>query len=114
MLAGLNPNVTLDGMYTDGVAKLRNVGVPDDGLVVVLDPKSQSSLLKVAFNQFNPTERVSQYFKRGQFSGSALGIDEWYWDPNIPTHTTGTFTSSTPLVDGALQTGSTQIGRAHV
>src|SRR6266851_3822672 len=43
LLAGLNPNVTLDGFYTDAVAKLRNAGVPDS-LCVVLDPKSQSNL----------------------------------------------------------------------
>ena len=108
VLAGINPNVTLDGMYTDGVAKLRNVGVPEE-LIAVIDPKSQSNLLKVAFNQFNPTQQTSQYFRKGQFSGPALGIDEWFWDPNIPTHTTGTFTASTPLVDGALQTGSTLV-----
>jgi hypothetical protein len=46
-------------------------------------------------------------FNTGQFSGSALGVDEWYWDPNLPMHTTGTFTSSTPAVNGANQTGST-------
>ena len=28
-------------------------------------------------------------------------------DPNIPIHTTGTFTSSTPVISGASQTGST-------
>ena len=105
-LAGLNPNVTLDGAYTDGVAVLRDVGVPEE-LCAVIDPQSQSRLLKVAFNQFNPQTEVSRYFRRGQFSGPALGVDEWYWDPNIPTHTTGTMTASTPLVDGALQTGST-------
>lgn len=106
LLAGLNPNVTLDGFYTDAVAKLRNVGVPDE-LCAVIDPQSQSNLLKVAFNQFNPQNQVSKYFTKGQFSGPALGVDDWYWDPNIPTFTTGNFTTSTWLVDGASQTGST-------
>lgn len=105
-LAGVNANVTLDGAYTDAVALLRNVGVPDD-LIAVIDPNSQSDLLKVAFNQFNPQAQITKYWEKGQFSGPALGVNEWDWDQNVPTHTTGTFTSSTPLVDGALQTGST-------
>ena len=105
-LTGLNPNVSLDGAYTDGVAKLRNFGVPDE-LRAVIDPNSQSDLLKVAFNQFNPQNWVGKVWGNGEFGGSALGVQEWYWDQNIPIHTTGSFTASTPLVDGALQTGST-------
>jgi hypothetical protein len=41
------------------------------------------------------------------FGRRQLGVDKWLQDPVRPTHTTGTFTSSTPLVDGASQTGST-------
>lgn len=101
-------NVAVDGVFTDAVAKLRNVGVPEE-LCCVVDPKTQSLLLKVAFNQFNPQTQVSKFWESGQFSGPALGIDRWYWDPNIPTHVTGNFTTSTPLVDGALQSGSTLV-----
>jgi P22 coat protein - gene protein 5 len=97
--------ITDDTTYTDGIAKLRNVGVPQD-LVVVLDPKSQSRLLAANFALFNPQAQISKYFKSGQFSGAALGADEWYWDPNMPTFTTGTFTTATPVVAGANQTGS--------
>ncbi len=99
-------NTAVDGVFTDAVARLRNVGVPED-LCCVVDPKMQSLLLKVAFNQFNPQTQVTKYWDKGQFSGAALGIDKWYWDPNIPTHISGNFTTSTWLVDGALQTGST-------
>jgi hypothetical protein len=95
-----------DATYTDGVAKMRNVGVPDD-FVAVLDPKSQSRLLAANFALFNPQTQISKYFKTGQFSGPALGVDAWSWDPNMPTHTTGTFTTATPAVAGANQTGST-------
>ncbi len=101
-------NIAVDGVFTDAVAKLRNVGVPED-LYACVDPKTQSLLLKVAFNQFNPTQFVSKLWSKGQFAGQALGVDSWHWDPNIPTHTSGTFTTSTPLVDGALQTGSTLV-----
>jgi hypothetical protein len=102
------PGVPLsaEGTYTDAVAKLRNVGVPDK-FVAVLDPKSQSAILKTSFTQFNPQNQITTYWKTGQFSGAAMGVDEWYWDPNVPTHVTGTFTSSTPIVNSAGQTGST-------
>ena len=100
--------ISSDGVYTDGVAAMRNLGVPDD-FVAVIDPKSQSNLLKANFTLFNPQNFHGANFKSGMFSGPALGIDEWNWDPNLPTHTTGNFTTSTPLVDGALQTGSTLV-----
>jgi hypothetical protein len=92
-----------DQTYTDGVAKMRNVGVPDD-FIAVLDPKSQSRLMAANFALFN--SKANSSFNSGQFSGSALGVDEWYWDPNMPTHTTGTFTTATPIVSGGSQTGS--------
>ena len=95
-----------DQIYTDGVAKMRNLGVPDE-FVAVLDPKSQSRLLSANFALFNPSAQISKYFKSGQFSGAALGVDAWFWDPNMPTFTTGTFTSATPIVSSAGQTGST-------
>ena len=95
-----------DQTYTDGVAKMRNVGVPDE-FIAVLDPKSQSRLLAANFALFNPSAQISKYFKSGQFSGAALGVDEWYWDPNMPVHTTGTFTTATPIVSSANQTGAT-------
>jgi hypothetical protein len=80
--------------------------VPDE-FVAVLDPKSQSRLLSANFALFNPSAQISKYFKSGQFSGAALGVDAWFWDPNMPTFTTGTFTSATPIVSSAGQTGST-------
>lgn len=90
--------------WTDGVALLHSVAVPEE-LYAVLDPKSQSALLNANFALFG--QKYQQMFNTGQFSGAQLGIDEWYWDPNLPMHTTGSFTSSTPAVNGALQTGST-------
>lgn len=98
--------ITSNETYTDAVAKLRNAAVPDDSLLVVMDPKSQSKLLNANFALFNPQAQVSKYFRKGQFGAEALGVDEWFWDPNMPTHTTGSFTSSTPAIAGASQTGS--------
>jgi hypothetical protein len=99
--------ITSNQTWTDAVALLHNTATPPDELNAVIDPLTQSSLLAANQALFNPNAQISKYFKTGQFSGAALGVDEWYWDPNMPIHTTGTFTSSSPAVVGANQTGST-------
>ena len=105
-----SPGVPLnvDQTWLDGVAKLVNVAVPDE-FKVVMDPKTHSKLLGANIGAFNPAQQISKYFKTGMFNEGALGVEEWFRDANMPTHTTGTFTTSTPLVDGALQTGSTLV-----
>ena len=97
--------ITDDATYTDGVARLLNVAVPDD-FCAVLDPKAQSKLAAANFGLFHP-EFISEIFKKGRFDKGALGVSEWYRDPNMPVHTTGNFTTSTPVVSSAGQTGST-------
>jgi hypothetical protein len=97
--------ITANETYTDGVAKLVNAGVPED-LAAVLDPKAMSKIVSANFAIFN-LPGGNKNFRTGQFSGENLGISEWYTDPNMPTHTTGTFTSSTPVTTSAGQTGST-------
>jgi hypothetical protein len=97
--------ITNNQTWTDAVALLHNNAVPDDELVAVIDPLTQSSLLANNFALFG--NRYQEYFKTGQFSGNALGVDAWDYDPNIPIHTTGTFTTATWLTTTAGQTGST-------
>jgi hypothetical protein len=106
------PGVPLssDQVWLDGVAKLGNVAVPDDDLRAVIDLKTHSKLLGANIGSFNPQPTISKYYRTGQFNEGALGVEEWLKDSvGVPTHTTGTFTTSTPLVDGALQTGSTLV-----
>ncbi len=98
----ITDNVT----YTDGIAVLRNIGVPED-LVAVLDPVAQSKLLAANFALFGPRGQLDRNWTSGQFSGQNWGIDKWFWDPLMPSHTTGTFEASTPLVNLGSQTGST-------
>lgn len=92
--------------WTDGVAMLQDQAVPQD-YCAVISPKQQSKLLSTNFALFNPQSQIAQYFRTGQFGAEALGVNEWYWDPLLPVHTTGTFTASTPIVDNASQTGTT-------
>ncbi len=98
--------IASNSTYTDGIAKLVNVGVPDNDICAVLDPKAMSKIVAANFAIFN-LPGGDRDFRTGQFSGENLGISEWYRDPNMPTHTTGTFTSATPITTAAGQTGST-------
>ena len=98
--------ITGNDTIMDGVAKMANVGVPLEDLVAVLDPRAMSKIVTANFALFN-LPGGSRNYRTGQFSGENLGIGGWYMDPNMPTHTTGTFTSSTPVVAGANQSGST-------
>jgi hypothetical protein len=91
--------------YTDGVARLANVSADSD-LRALLDPRSMSAITAANFAIFNLPGDTKNW-KAGQFSGENFGIDAWFRDPLMPTHTTGTFTTSTPVTSAAAQTGST-------
>lgn len=99
-------SITSNLTWLNAVALMRNVGVPED-LVAVLDPKAMANLIQTNTTLFNPSAYIGEMYKSGKFGGPALGIDEWFYDPNMPTFTTGTFTTATPVISGASQTGST-------
>jgi hypothetical protein len=99
--------LSTDQTWLDGVAKLTNAGTPDTDLISVIDMKTHSKLLGANIGAFNPQGQISDYFTTGQFNKGALGVAAWKKDSNLAVHVTGTFTSSTPLVTSALQTGST-------
>ncbi len=88
--------------YLDAVTKLRNVAVPDDDLVAVLSPNMHGTLVGQNATIFNNQADVSRDLRTGQFSGTRLGIDAWYWDQNTWQRTTGSSTTFTPLVNQAV------------
>jgi coat protein Gp5 len=92
--------------WTDGVALLRAVGVPEE-LCAVTDTLTQSKITNANLALFGPRQVIDRAFRDSKFGDNALGIDDWYYDPNMPTFTTGTFTASTPAVAGGSQSGST-------
>lgn len=102
---GTTPSTTLT--YLQAGVKLTDLATPQSGRVAVLDPLAMATLANATATLFNPSAVISENYKKGQFGRMQLGIDEWYQDQNRPVHTTGTFTASTPLVNGANQTGST-------
>lgn len=104
---GTVPNSNLT--YLQAGAKLTNAACPPDGRVGVLDPVSMVTLANANLALFNPSAQISEEYRSGQFASRALGFESWYEDANVAKHTTGTFTTSTPLVNGASQTGSSLI-----
>ena len=98
----LSSNLT----WTDGVALLRAMGVPEE-LCAVTDTKTQSAITNANLALFGPRAVIDKAFRDTKFADQALGIDDWYYDPNMATHTTGTFTASTPAIAGGSQSGST-------
>lgn len=101
-------SITTNQTYLDAVARLRNQGVPTP-LVGVLDPVAESKIVGANLTSFNPQNVIGDYYRSNTFGVNALGVQTWDRDVNMPVHTTGTFTSSTPLVNGASQTGSSLV-----
>lgn len=95
--------------YTTGAAKMTLVAVPMAGRCAVLDPIHMVNLIQDTSTLFNPSAAISENYREGQFGRNQLGIAEWYQDQNRYLHTTGSFTTATPLVLGASQTGSSLI-----
>lgn len=104
---GTTPSATLT--FLQAGVKLTDLSTPQDGRVAVLDPLAMATVANSASTLFNPAATISEQYRKGQFGRNTLGIGEWYQDPNRPSHTTGTFTASTPLVNSASQTGSSLI-----
>lgn len=98
----------LDTYLMAGV-KLSDSSVPLRGRVGVLDTMAMAKLAGTASALFNPSAVQSENYREGMVGRRQLGIDEWYQDQNRPAHTTGTFAASTPLTNGAGQTGSSLI-----
>ena len=102
---GTTPTATLTYLQAGG--KLTDLSTPLLGRVAMLDPLAMSTLADTTTSLFNPSAVIAENYTEGQFGRKQLGVDGWYQDPVRPTHTTGTYTASTPLVNGADQTGST-------
>lgn len=91
--------------YMQATTKLTNYAVPVDGRVAVLSPEMQQYLSAAQFLNFNPGGQISDFFRNGMFGRKALGIDEWFMDQNVATHTIGLL-GGTPRINGANQTGT--------
>ena len=98
---------TANATYTLAKTKLVEAAVPRPyNAVLTADMHGQIAATNQA--SFNPSAQISAFFREGQFSGKALGIDRWFEDENCPTHTVGAL-GGTPLVNGAVSSGSSVV-----
>lgn len=105
---GTTPSTTL--AYLQAGRKLTDLAVPRQGRVAVLDPEAAVVLANATTTLFNPAAVISENYRDGLLGRGQLGISEWYEDQNRPSFTTGAATgASTPIVNGANQTGSSLI-----
>lgn len=102
---GTTPSTNLT--YLGGGVKLSDGAAAMDGRVAVLDVMAMATLVNANLTLFNPSGAISEQYRGGQFGRNALGFSEWHQDQNTPIHTTGSFTSASPTVNGANQTGAT-------
>lgn len=99
-------DITNNLTWQTAVAMLQEQAVPDD-FMAVISPNQQAVTNSSNQTLFNPAAYIGEMFKSGKVAGASLGMREWYTDPLLPMHTTGSFTASTPAVNGSGLTGST-------
>jgi hypothetical protein len=103
---GTTPSTNLT--FLQAGVKLTDSNVPEDGRVAILDPMTAATIANANMATFfNPQAALSEVWRKGQIAGAWMGIDRVYQSQNVAKHTTGSFTTATPLVNTASQTGST-------
>lgn len=96
--------------YLQAGVKLTNGATPKESRTAVLDPLSNATLANANFTLFNPSAAISGTWRSGRMSATnALGVAKWFEDQNVARHTSGAYTTATPEVNGANQTGSSLI-----
>lgn len=92
-------------VYADARTRLNEEAIPNDMRYVCVNPQAEGATLKGLKGLFHE-KTVNEIIAKG-FIGALAGMD-FYMAQSIQNHTTGAYTtSSTPLVDGASQTGDT-------
>ena len=96
-------------VYADARRKLNEEAIPLSNRFVVVNPKGEAETMKGLKGLLND-KIINDIIIQGAM-GSLAGFD-FYMAQNVQVHTTGAFTtSSTPLVDGASQTGDTLLSK---
>lgn len=95
---------TTNDTYGLAKTKLVEAAVPRP-YQAVLTSDMHTQLANANTALFNPSAQVSAFFRTGQFSGPALGIDKWFEDENIATHAIGAL-GGTPLSSSGAQSGA--------
>lgn len=91
---------------------LANHAAPMQGMkkAMVVSPEMEVAVLGFGPNLFNPVQEISRQYTEGTMSGNGLILGyKWSMDQNIRRQTVGLTATSTPLVSGANQSGSSLI-----
>jgi hypothetical protein len=95
-------------IYLNAQAALNNNATPMDGQrVVAISPNMEATVVFALRGLFQSSTQIKEQYEKGTM-GVAAGF-EWFMDQNVASHTVGLVASSTPLVNGANQTGTSII-----
>ena len=96
-------------LYLQNKQRLGEEAVPMDGLLsMVVTPGMEAVIVNALSGLFQESTKIAEQYAKGTM-GRALGF-KFSMDQNIATHTSGVFTTgSTPLTNGANQTGNSLI-----
>ncbi len=101
---GVTPTAALTYLQAGG--KLDDLAVSGKRFGT-LDSAASLTLANTVSTLFNPSPVIGSAFREGMLGNNVLKINQLDQSQSVQTRTTGTFTASTPLVNGANQTGST-------
>ena len=95
--------------YLQNGQRLNEEAAPDDDdRSMIVSPAMEANIVNTDAALFNPARNLSEQYLTGK-KGRALGF-RFTMDQNVRTHVSGTFTTgSTPLTNGAGQTGASLI-----
>lgn len=99
---------TTNNVYGLAKTKLVEAAVPRP-YKAVISADAHTQLSNANTSLFNPGAQIGAFFRNGQIEGKALGINEWYEDENVFSHTIGAL-GGTPLINGAGQSGASLTG----
>lgn len=100
---GTTPSTLLT--YKQGLAVMDKNACPFDGQrSIVMNSDAEVKIVDALKGLFQSSEKISSQYEKGRM-GTAIGAN-WMVDQNVQTMTAGP-QGGTPLVNGAVQTGST-------
>lgn len=102
--AGTTPQTAL--VYLTAGAKLSDFCAPKSDRHCIISPETQAYTVDALKALFHSGASIEKQYKSGDM-GQALGFD-FAMSQNVPSHTTGTRTNTTPLVDDAAGANNTE------
>lgn len=88
--------------------RLSEGGVPTSPRNAIMNAGASAMLMSANSALFNPSAVIEKNYRKGRFGVGALGVDNWYEDENVYSHTVGPL-GGTPLVNGSTAEGATTL-----